>query len=91
MSYSFGVRATSKADAKQQVAAKFDETIAQQPIHAADREQAQAAAHAFIDALHDDEAKDVVASVSGWISSQDGTVLGANVSVSANLVAREAG
>lgn len=95
MSYSFGVRAASKAEAKEQLVAKFDEVVATQPTHAADRQQAQAAAFAFVDALTEDAGKDVVVSVNGWVSWM-GTleapeVVGAAVTVSANLIARDAG
>jgi hypothetical protein len=68
MSYSFGVRASNKAAAKEAVAAKFDEMAASQPIHARDRAAALANANAVIDLLADDDTKDVAVSCNGYLS-----------------------
>ncbi|UFZ05462.1 hypothetical protein LQG66_03860 [Bradyrhizobium ontarionense] len=53
MSYSFGVWAKSKAEAKAAVAAKLDEVIATQAIHARDKSAILANAAAVIDLLGD--------------------------------------
>ena len=90
MSYSFGVRAATKEAAVAAVSAKLDEVVASQPDHAADRAQAQSAAEAFIALLADDASRDVVVSVSGWLSWDTTTrFTDANVSVSANLASKE--
>lgn len=91
MSYSFNVKALTKAVALQLVAAKLDEVVAQQPVHAADRQQALDAATAFVGLLPEDETREVVVSVSGYLSGQwSGSDLaqlsGASVSVNASLV-----
>lgn len=92
MSYSFSVKAATKAEAKVAVAAEMDKVVQSQPTHAQDRDQAVTAASAFIDLVGDDDTKDVSVSVSGWLSwlTVDGVVTtqGASVSVSANLVNR---
>lgn len=68
MSYSFGVKAPTKAAAKEAVAAKFDEIVGQQPIHARDRAAVLANANTVIDLLADDDSKDVAVSCNGYLS-----------------------
>lgn len=68
MSYSFGIKAANKAAAKEAVAAKFDEIVGQQPIHARDRAAVLANANASIDLLADDDTKDIAVSCSGYVS-----------------------
>lgn len=96
MSYSFQVRAATKAQAIAAVAAKLAETEAAQPAHSIDRAHAEAAATAFINLLPDDEEQDVAVTVSGWVSGQwQGneitSLTGANITVTAGLAARTAG
>lgn len=68
MSYSFHVRAASKAAAIAAVAAKLDEVAAAQPSHAVDKAQALAAASAFIEVLPEpSDAQDVTVSVNGSV------------------------
>lgn len=91
MSYSFSVRAATKAAAKAAVAAQFDSMVHVQPVHAADRPMAQAAAGAFVDLLHEDESKDVIVCVSGSLGWQgEGQFTSTNVSASAYLTIKEA-
>lgn len=95
MSYSFGFKAASKAEAKQKVAEELDKVVALQSVHAKDRDQAEATANAFIDVLDDDDSKDVSVSMNGslsgnWFGNDLTSFTGANVSVSACLVARAA-
>ncbi|MDB5848573.1 MAG: hypothetical protein JWP29_2325 [Rhodoferax sp.] len=93
MSYSFTIRAATKAAAKLAVAAKLAEVLAAQPTHAVDMSQAQAAADSFIDVVVTDESKDVAVAVSGWVSfRQDGeqvVYVGTGFGVSANLVEKQ--
>lgn len=90
MSYSFTVRAASKAEAKAKVAADLDKVVTAQPDHAKDRNAAQAAADAFIDMLVEDASRDVVVAVNGWLSwAQTGAYSGACVGVTASLATRE--
>lgn len=93
MSYSFSVRASTKAEAKQKVADKLAEVVTAQPTHKADIVQAQAAADAFIALLDDDESRDVTVAVNGWLSwsgtTEPQVFSGACVGVTASLSAKE--
>jgi hypothetical protein len=94
MSYSFTVRAASKADVKQLVATELDKVVANQPSHEVDRAQAESAACAFVDALPDDDTKDVQVNVHGSIGwsgtwGVDHVVSHASIGVSASTVKRE--
>ncbi|MEO8804625.1 MAG: hypothetical protein ABI433_00970 [Burkholderiaceae bacterium] len=94
MSYSFSVRAATKAELKVKIAAELDKVVAGQPAHARDRVQAQAAADAFVDVIDADETRDVVVTVNGSVSGQwqpDNTLTslsGASVSISAALATK---
>ncbi len=96
MSYSFGIRAATKALAIAAVAAKLDEVVQSQPCHKADRASAQASAESFINVLKDDDTKDISVSVNGSVSWQNlgdderMQISSASVSVSAYLVPKEA-
>jgi hypothetical protein len=94
MSYSFIVRAADKAEAKNMVAAELTKVVDAQPMHVADRAQAQAVAEAFIDILPDDDMTVVQVNVHGsvsWTGSQDAPhVIGASVGVTASLIVKEA-
>lgn len=68
MSYSFGVKASTKGDAKAAVLAKFDEIVGQQPIHARDSAAVLANAGLVIDLLADDDTKDIAVSCNGYVS-----------------------
>jgi len=68
MSYSFIVRAPSKAEAKVQVAVELQKVADTQPIHAVDRAHAQATAVAYIDLLADDPTKTVQVNMHGSVS-----------------------
>jgi len=71
MSYSFSIQAPTKAAAKDAVAAKFEEVIAAQPIHARDKAAALANANAVIDLLMDDGAREISVSVNGYVGWQE--------------------
>jgi hypothetical protein len=87
MSYSFGIKAADKAAAKEAVAAKFDsEVVAHQPVHVRDRAAVLANVGSVIDLLADDDTKDIMVSVNGYVSwgaTVDGTEQFSTVSVSA--------
>ncbi|MGJ0508923.1 MAG: hypothetical protein ACR652_17705 [Methylocystis sp.] len=89
MSYSFTVRAASKAEANQKVADELANVVASQPVHEADRDQAQAAATAFIGLLRFDETQDISVSVNGSVWSVDGGLNSAGIGVSVSLVPKE--
>lgn len=70
MSYSFNVRAATKALAKLAVAAKFAEVATAQACHERDKKQALAAADAFIDLVSDDDTKDISVAMNGYLTGQ---------------------
>jgi len=95
MSYSFSVTAADKAAAKAAVAAKFDEMVASQPIHARDRAAVLANANAVIDLLADDDTRDVRVSFNGYVSwtnpaGEEPAFNSVSISCQANHVARAA-
>lgn len=93
MSYSFSIKADSKARAEIDVRDQLVKVCEQQKVHTHDCDQAQAAAEAFIRLLADDNTKDVVVNVSGslgWESTASGdpSFMSANLSVQAYLTRR---
>lgn len=87
MSYSFSVTAPSKAEAKEKIAAEFDKILASQPVHAADRASAQAAAEAFVDVLSGPaDGEEIAVTVNGYVSLRaEGEFTGASVGVTASV------
>jgi hypothetical protein len=92
MSYSFNIKVTNKTEAKEKVAEEFAKVVKYQPVHAADKEHAEATVNAFIDLLDDDATMDVQVDVSGSVgwrgSDVNPSFTHANVSVSAYHVTR---
>lgn len=94
MSYSFAITGTSKADAAAKVAAEFDQVVANQPNHAADKDGAVAAANAFINLLREPaDGEQVTVTMYGSLSwthldGQPATFNAGNVSVSASIHAK---
>lgn len=90
MSYSFSARGVTKAEVLTKVSDELDKIVASQPVHQADRYQAQAAVEAFLEILPSNpDGKEFSVSVSGsvgWSGSDDAdrviTVVGVNVSAS---------
>ena len=69
MSYSFNVLAATAAAASIAVATKLDETVAQQPIHEADKAQALAATEQLLELVRvPAEGEQISVSVSGSVS-----------------------
>lgn len=69
MSYSFSVKAATKADAKAQVAAELDKVVAAQPTHKVDRDAVGVVTDAFIDAVAEpSESEEITVMVSGSVS-----------------------
>jgi hypothetical protein len=85
MSYSFSVRAATKAEAMERVEKEFEQVVANQPVHAADKDVASAAAQELIGVLADDETKTVDVAVNGSIWALESGVKQVNVSISAQL------
>lgn len=94
MSYSFAVRAATKAEAREKIIAQFDQVEIAYPCHTRDRAAVQAAAFAFVDLLpDDDEHHDVRVSCNGhmvapWpLEKNDAKAI--NACVYAELIAKE--
>lgn len=89
MSYGFTVKAKTKAEVKAKVTESWDAIVSAQPIHAKDRASAEACALAFVDALQDDEEKDVQLHVYGSVTWAPGNeIMQADARVTATLVPR---
>lgn len=72
MSYSFSVNATSRGALLAAVSVKFDEVVAQQPMHAHDREHVCSMVSKQLDFLTDlAPGKSYYASVNGYLSWQN--------------------
>jgi hypothetical protein len=93
VSYSFSFTAATKSEAKERVAKELDNVVNGQPIHSKDREQAQAAATAFIDLVPEPrEGECVYVSVHGSVTWSGDTanpnVTGAGVGITAGTSAK---
>jgi hypothetical protein len=72
MSYSISARGATKALALAALGCLFDSNVvATQPVHAADKQQALAAAESFAGILPDDDSKDVSIRMNGSLSWQN--------------------
>lgn len=89
MSYSFNVKAESKAQAIDMVRARMCNVSVAQPVHNRDDLHVVAMAKTFIGLLEDDAARDVFVSVNGGIGTTEGGVQSIAVSISTNLVSRQ--
>ncbi len=95
MSYSFQVRAATKALALAAVQAEFAKVVAQQPVHVRDEAAVIANAVSVVGLVADDDTKDVVVTVNGYLSWQSAEaydvapLTNASVSASAYLALRE--
>lgn len=95
MSFSFNVRGATLALALAAVSVELDKVVAQQPTHAADREQIGKVVESHAALLTPQDDQDVVIYVSGSLGwrgvADDGplTITSVNVSVSAHYVQRE--
>lgn len=91
MSYSFSIVASNKADAKDKIAAQFDDVVKNQPVHAIDRDAAQANAEAFLAVLADpSETQEISGSVSGYVSwANEGHFTSASASATFSLRNKE--
>lgn len=95
MSYSFQVKAANQVEAKEKVAAKLAEVLANQPIHSYDIQQAKAAVFAFVDLVPEVPGKHLQVNVHGSVGWQgaypaDYAINGASVGVGVYHVLPEA-
>lgn len=70
MSYSFTIRAASKALALAAVAAELDKVVERDPVHKVDRPQAQHVAELMVGLLPDDDSRDVSVAMNGYVTGQ---------------------
>jgi len=91
MSYAFNVRAGTKEQVTEKVAAELEKVVAQQPIHAVDRFKAFETACELLAMLPNDAGeKEFNVSVSGSLGWTEGNVVtSASVNVQTSLVAKE--
>lgn len=95
MSFSFGVKAATTQEARDQAFVKMTEVCEQQPSHAHDAENCMKVVDSMIALITPDADKDVAISVSGWLSWTGGDTTtpqaftGASVSVSVTLAQRQ--
>lgn len=92
MSYSFGITASTKDEAKAKVAQEFEAILTYQPAHAKDKAQALANADAAIDILRDDETQDIRVSCYGSLvwSTDPEQIVGVTLHADACLIAKDA-
>ena len=88
MSYSFNVKAPTKAEAEIKVRDELAKVCETQPVHTTDCDQAFEAASAFLKLLPDDSSRDVYVSVRGSIWKTDDGVQQASVNVSVSFTTR---
>jgi|HubBroStandDraft_6_1064221.scaffolds.fasta_scaffold00056_5 hypothetical protein len=91
MSYSFSVRAATRAQVGDRVCEELDKVVAAQPIHSADSGPVLNAASSFLDLLPaPSDRQDYYISISGSVGwTNNNVITAASVSVSASLVAKE--
>jgi hypothetical protein len=92
MSYSFGVNASTKDEAKAKVTQEFEAIVLQQPNHSKDEAQALANASEAIDLLRDDETQDIRVECYGSLmwSTDPEQITGVTLHAYACLVAKAA-
>lgn len=82
MSYSFNVRALSKAAARSAVSTKLDEVVANQPIHDHDRASTEKVVDTFLELIGEPaEAHELSVSLHGSCWQRDGHFGGVSVGV----------
>lgn len=94
MSFSISARGATVALLVASVAAKMAEVVQSQPVHAHDEKPVKATVEAYAGLIPEDETRDYVASVAGFLSwegnqNDDPRYVGANISVYVRLDAKE--
>jgi hypothetical protein len=95
MSYSFTVCGPTKADVLAKIDAELTKVEASQPMHSNDRQQAYAAAEAFLEIVPPSDGREYQVSIHGsigWTQHGEGDpniINGAGVGVSVSLVAKD--
>jgi hypothetical protein len=87
-SYAFSIRAATKTEASEAVAAELANAVAAQPLNAASQSQAQAAADSYIQLVRDDLTQDITVSMNGWVRTVEAGLEQASVTVTVALVAK---
>lgn len=89
MSYSFNVRGATKAEVSEKVEAELTKVVVSQPVHTADRDQAEAAVNSMVGLLRDDDAQDISVTVSGSCWVVEGGLNSVGLNISASLAAKQ--
>lgn len=87
MSYSFSAKAATKALVLVAIAAKLDEVVVAQPVHAVDRDQALASAKEMLSVVEDDPAREISVSVHGSVWKSEAGVQSVSLGVSVSFAA----
>jgi len=88
MSYSFSVRGATRAEVRFLIKAELNRVVEQQPVHAADRADAEEVANTFISLVPEDGESDFQVSMHGSVGSIDGALVSASMGVSVTKLAR---
>lgn len=89
MSYSESFKASNKGGAIEVMKQKVDHIVAQQPIHAHDRDAIVSNSMAAINLLGDDDTKDVFVSFNGYVGSNGGEFTTVSLCCTASLTQRQ--
>ena len=89
MSYSFSVKAATKAELGTKIQEELAKVVASQPIHAADTGQALTAAWSIFSLLPDDPARDITASISGSIWKNEAGFQSVSLNLNFGFAARD--
>lgn len=85
MSYSFSVKAATKAEAIKLANLQFDAVETGQPVHAVDMPAAKEATAAFTNLLADDDKCDTTLSINGSVYSTSEGLRQASININAGL------
>jgi len=88
VSYSFGVLASTKAEAETKIRDELVKVCETQPVHKVDCDQAFETAASFLKLLPDDPSRDISASVTGSIWQTERGVEQASVNVNVAMTSR---
>ena len=96
MSYSFNVRAADKAAARAAITAELDKVVEQQPIHSADRAQAEVNANGALDVIPEPgDGEEISVAVNGYVQwrgvlngEPPALITAATINASASIVAK---
>lgn len=89
MSYSFSLRAPTKAALLEAVGAEWDKIVSAQPIHAADRDAAVANITAQLGLIEPREGKDFSLSANGYVSTDGNGLVSTSIAAAIHLISAD--